>query len=293
VIFKISFDIFDKYLNKTLNKNEGLMGDIGILGGGWLGMALAKEGINMGYKVRVSSTSKEKANQLLAEGYSAYFLKISEIHSQGQLEFFKDLNTLVITIPPGLRKNPELNYVGLLDQVVKEIEYFKIQKVIFTSSTSVYGFQKGVITEESALLGNNTSAQQIIKVEQKLLENDNFACGIVRLGGLMGPDRHPIFSLSGEKNLPNPNSPINFIHQIDAVNILLKLIENFGENKVFNGVSPFHPTRKDYYTQMAEIAELTAPTFEETGKIRGVVKAEKVVRELGCQYVVKNLLILN
>ena len=55
------------------------MGDIGILGGGWLGMALAKEGIEMGYKVRVSTTSKEKTNVLLAEGYSAYFLKISEI----------------------------------------------------------------------------------------------------------------------------------------------------------------------------------------------------------------------
>lgn len=124
------------------------MGDIGILGGGWLGMALAKEGIEMGYKVRVSTTSKEKTNVLLAEGYSAYFLKISEIHSQGQLDFFKDLDTLVITIPPSLRKNPVLNYVGLLEQLIKEIEYFKIQKVIFTSSTSVYGFQKGVITEE-------------------------------------------------------------------------------------------------------------------------------------------------
>ena len=187
------------------------MGVIGILGGGWLGMALAKEGLDRGHKVRVSATSKKKTNQLLTEGYSAYFLKIGEIHTQGQLDFFKDLDTLVITIPPSLRENPERNYVGLLEQVVKEIESFKIQKVIFTSSTSVYGFQKGVITEESALLGNTPSAQQIIKVEQKLLENDNFACGIVRLGGLMGPDRHPIFSLSGKKwHCPRVNPPTFF-----------------------------------------------------------------------------------
>ena len=269
------------------------MGFIGILGGGWLGLALAREGIEKGYQVKVSSTSKEKTKQLLAEGYLAYFMKINETHTQGQVDFFKDLDTLVITIPPGLKKNQERNYVGLLEQVIKKIEYFKIQKVIYTSSISVYGFQEGVITEESALLGNTPSAQQIMKVEQKLIENNNFTSIIIRLGGLIGPNRHPIFTLSGKKNIPNPNSPINFIHQKDAVAILLKLTENFSEDEVFNGVSPFHPSRKEYYTQMAEIAKLTAPTFEKKGKIRGIVNAEKVVRELDCQYMVKNLLILN
>tara|TARA_S200000501_G_scaffold373726_1_gene421546 strand:- start:6240 stop:7049 length:810 start_codon:yes stop_codon:yes gene_type:complete len=269
------------------------MSVIGILGGGWLGLALASEGLEKGHEVRISATSEEKTKQLFSEGYSAYFLKISKLEVQGQLNFFKDLDTLVITIPPGLRKNKERNYVVLLEQVVKKIESFKIQKVIYTSSTSVYGFQEEVITEESALLGNTPSAQQIIKVEQNLIENNNFSCSILRLGGLMGPDRHPIFSLSGKKNLPNPNSPINFIHQKDAVAILLKLTENFVGDEVFNGVCPFHPSRKEYYTQMAEIAELPAPTFEEKGRISGVVSAEKVVSELNCQFMVKNLLILN
>ena len=132
-----------------------------------------------------------------------------------------------------------------------------------------------------------------MKVEQKLIENNNFTSIIIRLGGLIGPNRHPIFTLSGKKNIPNPNSPINFIHQKDAVAILLKLTENFSEDEVFNGVSPFHPSRKEYYTQMAKIAGLMAPTFEEKGIIRGVVSADKVVRELNCRFMVKNLLILN
>ena len=40
------------------------MSVIGILGGGWLGLALASEGLEKGYEVRISATSIEKTKQL-------------------------------------------------------------------------------------------------------------------------------------------------------------------------------------------------------------------------------------
>jgi nucleoside-diphosphate-sugar epimerase len=130
-------------------------------------------------------------------------------------------------------------------------------------------------------------------VEQRLIKNENFESCIVRLGGLLGPDRHPIFTLSGKKNLPNPKSPINFIHQKDAVAILLKILENWKGDQTFNAVTPFHPSRKEYYEQMAKIAQLPPPIFEQNGAIRGIISSKKVLDELSCQFTVKNLLILN
>lgn len=269
------------------------MSVVGVLGGGWLGSALAQKVSENGHKVKITSTTQLKIDQFQQKGFHAQFLKISETEIGGELEFFKEVDFLIITIPPGLRKNPQRNYVKLMEQIISNIQSFNIKKVLFTSSTSVYGFQENTITEESELLGNSTSAKQIIKVEEMLSENKDFESCIVRLGGLIGPNRHPIFKLRGKKNLPNPLSPINFVHQKDAVAIILKIIENWRGNQVYNAVTPFHPSRKDYYEQMAEIAGVLPPTFENKGTIRGVISANKVIVEFNCEFIVKNLLILN
>jgi nucleoside-diphosphate-sugar epimerase len=269
------------------------MSSIGILGGGWLGSALAAKAIEKDHRVKITTTTPEKTTPFNKKGFNTHLLKVGESGIEGELDFFKDIDFLVITIPPGLRRNPERNYVSLVKQIILKIELFEIKKVLFTSSTGVYGFQEGVISEASELLGNTSSAQQIIEVEHKLLENKKFESSIVRLGGLMGPDRHPITTLSGKKNLPNPLSPINFIHQKDAVAIILQLIEKWTGNQVYNAVSPFHPSRKEYYEQMAKLAKLSPPTFEKTGTKRGIISTEKVVSELKYQFIVKNLLILN
>ena len=269
------------------------MNKIGILGSGWLGSAFAEKAKKKGYVVWVTTTTKRKVKVLQNKGFHAQFLRFTKSTIEGEPDFFEDIDTMVITIPTGLRKNSKYNYVDLFEQIIEKAEFFKIQRVLFTSSTSVYGFQEGVITELSDLLGDTPSAQQIINVEQNLLKNKNFESCIVRLGGLIGPNRHPIFTLSGKKNLPNPYSPINFIHQQDAVAILLKIVENWKGNQTYNAVTPFHPTRKEYYTQMAKMAGLNTPKFKETGTIRGIISSKKVLVELNCQFTVKNLLILN
>ncbi len=269
------------------------MKKIGILGGGWLGLALALEARKKGHQVKVTSTSQERVKLLIDEGLNTQLLNVTESAILGSLDFFKEIETLIITIPPGLRKNPQSNYVALIEQIIEKVEAYNIQKVLFTSSTSVYGFQAGIITERSELLGDSPSAQQIIKVEQKLLNNKNFEGCIVRLGGLIGPDRHPIFTLSGKKNLPNPLSPINFIHQKDAIAIVLNLVENWNENQIYNAVTPYHPNRETYYLKIAEVAQLDPPNFQKTGAVRGFVSSEKVCFELHYKFKVKNLLILN
>ena len=269
------------------------MHKIGILGSGWLGSALAEKAVKRDHEVWVTTTTEKKINKLQKKGFHTQFLKFTESTMKGELDFFKHIDTLVITIPPDLRKNPRHNYVALIAQIIEKVESFKIQRVLFTSSTSVYGFQERVITEESELLGDTPSALQIIKSEQKLLKNKNFDSCIVRLGGLIGPDRHPIFTLSDKKNLSNPESPINLIHLQDAVAILLQILENWIGNQIYNAVTPFHPIRKEYYSQIAKIAQLNPPKFEETGTIRGIISCKKVVSELNCQFTVKNLLILN
>lgn len=269
------------------------MSVIGILGGGWLGLALAEKAKSKGHSVIVTVTSQEKVKLLHNKGFNTRLLKVTDSVIEGELGFFKEIDLLIVTIPPGLRKNPQRNYVSLMAIIIEKIELFEVKRVLFTSSTGVYGFHEETITEESALLGHTTSAQQIIRVEQKLLENKEFESCIVRLGGLIGPKRHPIYNLSGKKNLPNPDSPISLIHQQDAVFIILKLFEYWTGNQVYNAVTPFHPSRKEYYTKMAKMVKLPPPTFEETGTIRGIICVEKLLHDINYEFLLKNLLILN
>lgn len=269
------------------------MSRIGIMGGGWLGLAVAEKAMERNHSIKVSTTHKEKSTLLKKKGFDAAVVEVSEFDINGENDFFNDVKLLIISIPPGLRKNPDRNYIAVIKQIINKIELTGIEKVIFTSSTSVYGNQAEIITEESELLGTTEAARQIIAVEKKLLEHKQFESCILRLGGLVGPNRHPIFTLSGKKNIPNPLSPINFIHQQDAVSIILHIIENWQGNQAYNAVTPFHPTRINYYSEMAKIAALEAPAFEKSGIVRGIVSANKVIKDLNFKFLVKNLLILN
>jgi NAD dependent epimerase/dehydratase family enzyme len=67
--------------------------------------------------------------------------------------------------------------------------------------------------------------------------------------------------LAGRQNLENPHGPINLIHLDDCVSIIQKIIEKEVWNETLNAVAPFHPSRKDYYTQKAIELSLATPQF--------------------------------
>ena len=51
---------------------------IGIIGCGWLGLPLAKEFVSNNYKVKGSTTTKEKLEILKNEGIDAYLIDVGE-----------------------------------------------------------------------------------------------------------------------------------------------------------------------------------------------------------------------
>ena len=267
--------------------------NIAILGAGWLGSVLAKKYTENNHNVIVSTTSKEKQSIFVKNGLKSMLIEVTEEKIIGDYSFFNGTELLIITIPPMLRKNRNIKYVEMMERVIEKIVNFKIKKVIYTSSTSVYGFQKENITEKSKTNPMSDAAKKILMCEKKLLENPSFESCILRLGGLIGPDRHPVYSLSMKQNLPNPKSPINLIHQIDAVGITLCLSENWNGNEIFNAVTKYHPSRKHYYVSIAKIAKLAPPKFEKKGKIRGEISSSKLLELTNYQFKLVNLLILN
>jgi nucleoside-diphosphate-sugar epimerase len=267
------------------------MTQISILGCGWLGLPLTKALLENGFTVKGSTTSDEKLSVLENLGIQSYLIALSENETVGNLnDFLENSNILIIDVPPKLRGSEKENFVSKIKNVIPFIERSTVKNVLFISSTSVYGEDNSIVTEETELNPDTESGRQLLQAEQLLQSNPNFKTTILRFGGLIGEDRHPIHFLAGRKNLDNPNAPINLIHQDDCIGIILKIIKLDCWNETFNAAAPSHPSRKDYYTQKAIDFNLALPEFNSENPTFGkTILSSKVENVLGYTFTKPNL----
>ena len=272
---------------------------ISILGCGWLGLPLAKSLLLKEYEVKGSTTSESKLDVLRNAGILPFQIQLESHQIIGTIEdFLKETNVLIIDIPPGLRSeissSNELTFVNKIRTLVPFIEKSGIKNVIFVSSTSVYadGFPIVEITEETKPNPDSESGKQLAIAETLLQSNSYFKTTVIRFGGLLGDDRHPVKFLAGKTNVENPDAPVNLIQREDCIGIIEAILkhsetseqqDNWGET--FNAVAPQHPTRKAYYQNKAQILNLPLPTFAEHSESKGkMISSKKVETILGYSF---------
>ncbi|OXA81887.1 Nucleoside-diphosphate-sugar epimerase [Flavobacterium aquidurense] len=269
------------------------MKKISILGCGWLGLPLAKKLIERGNSVNGSTTSESKLSILKDAGINPFLVALeSGSVSETINDFLTESEILIIDIPPKLRGNNADSsdssrkvFVEKIQTLIPFIEKSAIKKVLFVSSTSVYGDQNNLITEETNPNPETESGKQLLLAEVILQKNQGFETTILRFGGLIGQDRHPVKFLAGKENLENPDAPINLIHQNDCINIIEEIILQSKWNEVFNAVAPFHPSRSAYYTQKAKDHNLVLPKFSsEKSNIQKIISSEKIENILKHQF---------
>ncbi len=253
------------------------MRQISILGCGWLGLPLAKSLIEKGYSVNGSTTSVDKISVLKNAGITPFQISLGEDEIKGEIDLFlANSEILIIDIPPKLRGDSKdtstalsMTFVEKIQTLVPFIAKSSVEKVIFVSSTSVYSDDNSTITEALEPRPDSESGKQLLASERLLQSNTHFKTTVVRFGGLIGDDRHPIKFLAGRKNIENPDAPINMIHQEDCIGIIEEILrqaqnDKLEWNETFNAVAPFHPSRKDYYTNKAIALNLPLPEFNES-----------------------------
>lgn len=246
------------------------MTQISILGCGWLGLPLAKDLVKNGLLVKGSTTSSSKLAHIEKLGVLPFLMELQPNAIDGDITtFLKGSEILIIDIPPKLRSNNSEDFVGKMQTLIPFIEQSDVQNVLFVSSTSVYGEDNDLVTETTPLNPDSEGGRQLVIVEDLLQKNTHFQTTILRFGGLVGPDRNPVRFLAGKENLPNAKAPINFIHQTDCIGIIQKIIALNCWNETFNAVSPYHPTREEYYTKKALEWQVVAPTFDPTSSGTG------------------------
>jgi nucleoside-diphosphate-sugar epimerase len=262
-----------------------LMRKISVLGCGWLGLPLAKALLQNGFLVCGSTTSENKLPLLSQSGIEPYLIKVSENNIEGSIhDFLHGSEILIIDIPPKLKGENSEIFTEKIGHLVSFIKKAEIKKVIFISSTAVYADDNTLVTESTTPNPETESGKQLLASENILKDHAGFKTTIVRFGGLIGEDRHPVKHLAGKENLENPEAAVNLIHQDDCIGIMLNMIENNHWNDLFNGVAPFHPTRKEYYTQKAIEMNLPLPKFSQSGSSGKIIDSKKISEVLNYQF---------
>lgn len=259
---------------------------IGILGCGWLGTPLAESLIQKGNRVKGSTTSSKKVIALSEKGIEAQIIRLGESEIEGDITgFLTELDALVLNIPPGLRSNPKTDFTARVRLLESHLQKAEIPHLIFVSSTSVYGNSQENVCESDQPLPDSETGRQLLQSEAYLLSNTSRTTQIVRPGGLLGPDRHPVFSLSGKSLESDGNDRVNLIHLLDLLKILEILITQDSTAKIYNAVFPDHPSKRDFYTREASHFGIPPPSWSDpSGPPRGKKVACRALRAIGYSF---------
>lgn len=256
-------------------EKEYMLKNVAVMGLGWLGLPLAKKLDQDGYTVRGSTTRSEKLMELLNSGLAVRILQLVPHAIKGNFKsFIADANVLIICIPP----NRDHTYPDRIRQITLLAP--RDLKVIYISSSSVYGNPDTEVHEESPTQPERASGEWVLATE-KLLEN-HFQSNltIIRFAGLFGPDRHPGRFLSGKKALSRPKGKVNLIHLDDCIQLISAVISQQQFGYIINGCADNHPDRASFYSRAAHELSLPKPNFDQSDQKMGKTVSNKRSKEL-------------
>lgn len=255
---------------------------ISILGCGWFGMALAKTLQADGYEVKGSTTTMSKFEQLQQTKIKPYLIDLEDVNSQLKSDFF-DCDMLFICIPPRTNTSA-IPYASKITQIAHSATG-KAKHVILISSTGVFEEGSCIVTENVAPQTLSETGLALLTAENVLKQQHTFTCTIIRFAGLIGPERNLAKHFAGKKNIPNGLAPINLIHLNDCIGLCRAMIEQEAFGYVYHGVSPHHPTRKDFYSQACVASGFEKPSFIAEKLTWKQVDSVNVPQILGYNYV--------
>lgn len=249
-----------------------------LIGMGYLGTPLAQALIKQGFPVTATKTTN-KTSQPFTHDLSLLPFDITQLTNQDNLPAeIQNADILIYNIPP------------IQPQYV-EIFFRKLnanQKIIYTSSTSVYGKNMGSIDENTPIPSPSINAPIVLELE--FLAKKYFKhLALLRFGGLYGntpfQKRHPVTFLAGKKELKTGHEYLHLVHVYDCIKAIVKVIEKDLFPIELNIISDLRILKKDYYTEMVQKLHLDLPMYDDNPVHNATqISNHKSIKLLGMTY---------
>lgn len=258
------------------------------MGCGWLGLKTGEHFVKRGFSVHGSTTSKDKLPILEKAGIEPFLLQVQNELDAPQIlvqSFFSN-PILLLNIPPG-RRNPNVieDHLQQIKTVINTAAKYGTEKVIFISSTGVYGDENREMTENDDLNPARNSGKALVAVEEYLQTQKLVKVNILRFAGLIGGDRKAGRFFAGKTDVKGGNARVNMVWRKDCIQVIEAIIEKDIWGETFNVCADNHPQKKDYYVRKAIEDGFELPVFSEDAEADfKIISNEKVKRVLGVEF---------
>ncbi|PLC59587.1 NAD-dependent epimerase/dehydratase family protein [Photobacterium carnosum] len=257
---------------------------VSICGCGWLGLPLALSLKSQAIEVWGSKTTIEGANVLQQQGINSCLLTLPLIGDiDPAIVQFLTTDVLIIAIPPGRKNLDPQDHIEKVMSLATAAKKAGCQRIIFISTTSVYDPLQGEVLETTPVNPSSASGQLHYALEQQLRQQWQQQLTVLRLSGLIGPQRHPVTFLSGRQQLSAAKQPVNLVHLDDCIGVITAIITQHPSMPIMHLAASTHPTREQYYTAMAIKLQLPLPEFgnDDNGINGKEINSNQTIRHLG------------
>ncbi|MEO7933382.1 MAG: NAD-dependent epimerase/dehydratase family protein [Chthoniobacterales bacterium] len=206
-----------------------------IVGCGYLGREVARRFFKLGWNVTAWTSAPESAQREGAAGFRVSPVDIREldwIRRIGQRDGPYDWVINCVSSGGGDSERYREIYLNGTANLIRGLIF---DRLLFTSSTSVYGQTDGTPVSEDSPTAMTTATGQILRdTEDIVLARGGI---VARLAGIYGPDRGAMLRrfLEGKSTLDGDGSRwLNTIHRDDAVSALELLITTNADSGLYN-----------------------------------------------------------
>ena len=189
---------------------------------------------------------------------------------------FPNTNYCIITIPFSRSLTDPFDYPNSLKNLIHQLPIQHYERILFTSSTSIYKPNNSLITKTDEL-DTTKRALALSAAEQTILTASNKSI-VLRLSGICGYSRNSMPKLTSP-TIDDSNLPVNLIHVDDIIKVMSNLLitDEILTSDIINVTSSKHPTKQAYYEYLCKLFKITPPTFKESNKSFKKVSNQKLL----------------
>ena len=261
-----------------------------IMGAGYAGMALLTHFQNRGYDIVVSTTQKDKVDELSSYAQDVLLLTRPRPFGKTFKTTLDQCDALIVLVAPKNGSSYRETYLETAQEIVEQLEgRDKPLYILYTGSTSVYEGCNEEWAEEDANLNPQSENAAVLYQTEKVYLSTPLVC-VLRLGGIYGPHRElnsRAIRFSGQPMNSNGSETTNHIHRDDIVDAI-EFCLTHRLTGIYNVVNDEHPTRKTLYNTLCQHAKIPEPIWEEnssSNKLKGYKVSNRKIKEAG--FVVK------
>jgi nucleoside-diphosphate-sugar epimerase len=214
-----------------------------IIGCGYVGLSVGGELVKQGHEVVGMRRSAGAEAELNAAGIKPLIGDITQAEQLARLPAAYDWVVNCVSASGGGVAEYRQVYLEGMRNLIAWLAAAPLKKLVYTSSTSVYGQNDGSLVKETSPTEPTVeTARVLVETEKALLEAASrmkFPGVVLRLAGIYGPGRGYWFKqyLSNEARIEGSGARLlNMIHRDDAAGAIIAALKSGRPGEVYNVV---------------------------------------------------------